>query len=69
MMYLEKWIRLIAGTFVLVSLSLGYLHSPYWHIFTAFVGVNLVQSVFTNWCLAETILKKAGVEEKSGCCG
>ena len=68
-MYLERWIRLIAGTFVLLSLSLGYLHHPYWHFFTAFVGLNLVQSVFTKWCLMEDILRKLGGKEKGQCCG
>ena len=64
-MYLEKWIRLIAGIFVLASLGLGYYHHWYWHFFTAFVGLNLIQSVFTNWCLMEDILKKLGVREKA----
>jgi len=60
-MKLEQWIRAIAGTFVLVSLGLGYLHSPWWHAFTAFVGANLLQSAFTRWCLMETFLRKLGV--------
>ena len=45
----------IAGSFVLLSLLLGYLFSPYWHLFTAFVGANLLQSAFTKWCLMEDI--------------
>ena len=57
-MTLENTIRLIAGTFVLVSLSLGYWVHPGWFIFTAFVGVNLIQSSLTKWCLAESILKR-----------
>jgi len=65
-MHVEKWIRLIAGTFVLASPSLGYLHHAHWHIFTAFAGLNLIQSVFTNRCLAETILLKACVRERCG---
>jgi hypothetical protein len=60
-MTLENLIRAIAGSFVLISLALGYLHSPYWHLFTAFVGVNLLQSAFTRWCLMEDILKKTGI--------
>ncbi|MCA8960381.1 MAG: DUF2892 domain-containing protein [Planctomycetes bacterium] len=60
-MTMERYIRAIAGTFVLISLGLGYLHSPYWHLFTAFVGFNLLQSSLTGWCLMETILAKAGV--------
>jgi H+/gluconate symporter-like permease len=57
----EHYLRAIAGSLVLVSLALGYIHSPYWHLFTAFVGLNLVQSAFTKWCLMETILEKIGV--------
>jgi hypothetical protein len=60
-MKMEQYIRAIAGTFVLVSLFLGYVHSPYWHLFTAFVGLNLLQSAFTRWCLMENILEKLGV--------
>jgi hypothetical protein len=47
---MEQYIRAIAGSFVLISLALGYLHSPYWQLFTAFVGLNLPQSAFTRWC-------------------
>jgi hypothetical protein len=61
-MTLERYIRMIAGTFVMVSLALGYWVSPYWYLFTAFVGANLFQSALTNWCLMETFLKKLGVK-------
>jgi len=54
-------IRLVAGTFVLVSLALGYLVSPYWLLFTVFVGVNLIQSSVTHWCLMEKILAGLGL--------
>lgn len=54
-------IRLVAGTFVLASLALGYWVSPYWFLFTAFVGLNLVQSAFTRWCLMEKILAGLGL--------
>lgn len=54
-------IRLVAGTFVLVSLALGYWVSPYWFLFTAFVGINLIQSAFTRWCLMEKILAGLGL--------
>lgn len=64
-MTLERWIRLIAGTFILVSLALSRLHSPYWLWFTAFVGLNLFQSALTGWCLMETFLRKLGVESGS----
>lgn len=59
----ERWVRLIAGTFVLVSLGLGWFVSPYWLLFTAFVGVNLFQSALTRWCLMDDILRKLGVQE------
>jgi hypothetical protein len=54
-------IRLVAGTFVLGSLALGYWVSPYWFLFTAFVGLNLMQSAFTRWCLMEKILAGLGL--------
>jgi Protein of unknown function (DUF2892) len=61
-MTLERYLRLIAGAFVLISLALGYWVSPYWFLFTAFVGLNLFQSAFTNWCPMMTFLRKAGVK-------
>ena len=64
-MELERWIRLIAGSFILISLLLATFVSKWWLLFTAFVGVNLVQSVFTRWCLMEDILRKFGVREKA----
>jgi hypothetical protein len=60
---MEGFIRAIAGSFVLLSLALGYIYSPYWHLFTAFIGLNLVQSAFTGWCLMEKILARLGVPE------
>ena len=60
-MSVERFIRLIAGAFVLGSLALGYWVNPYWFLFTGFVGLNLFQSAFTNWCPMMTILRKAGV--------
>ena len=54
-------IRLIAGTFVLASLALGWWVHPAWLLLTAFVGVNLVQSALTRWCLMEDILVKLGI--------
>jgi hypothetical protein len=60
----ERWIRLIAGTFILVSLGLSQIHSPYWLLFTAFVGANLFQSSLTGWCLMEDFLRKIGVREE-----
>ena len=60
-MTVERTLRLIAGAFILLSLGLGHWVSPYWYLFTAFVGLNLLQSGFTNWCPMMTILRKLGV--------
>ena len=60
-MSLEHTIRMIAGIFILGSLALGWYVSPWWFLFTVFVGVNLIQSSMTKWCLMENILRKAGV--------
>ena len=60
-MPLHYAIRLVAGVFVLVSLALGWWVSPLWFLFTAFVGVNLIQLAFTRWCLMEQILARLGV--------
>lgn len=57
-MALENMVRLLAGSFVLLSLVLYYLISPYWLLLTAFVGLNLIQSSFTKFCPAEIFLKK-----------
>jgi hypothetical protein len=57
-MTIERTIRAIAGTFILVSVALGWFVSPYWFLFTVFVGANLLQSSFTKWCLMEDILRK-----------
>jgi hypothetical protein len=60
-MTIERYLRLIAGAFVLISLALGYWISPYWFLFTAFVGLNLLQSGFTNWCPMMMFLRKLKV--------
>jgi DUF2892 family protein len=60
-MTVERALRIIAGLFVLASLALGVWVSPKWYWFTAFVGANLFQSGFTNWCPMMTILRKLGV--------
>ena len=64
-MKMHMIIRRFAGTFILLSLLLAHYVSPYWLWFTAFVGFNLLQSSFTNFCPLEIILKKCGV---GGCC-
>jgi hypothetical protein len=55
---LERTIRAIAGIFVVSSVMLGYFVHPLWFLFTAFVGLNLLQSAITRWCLMEDILRK-----------
>ena len=60
-MTIDRYLRLLAGFFVMLSLALGYYVSPYWFLFTGFVGLNLFQSAFTNWCPAMSILKMLGV--------
>ena len=62
MTQMEKVIRRLAGLLVTISLALGYFVSPWWFLLTAFVGLNLLQSSFTGWCLAEDILSKLGVK-------
>ena len=65
-MKLENAIRALAGTLILTSLALAHYVSPNWLWLTAFVGANLLQSAFTGFCPAETILKKLGVG--GSCC-
>lgn len=73
-MKIDKAIRVLAGSLILVSLALSYLISQYWLLLTAFVGVNLIQSAFTGFCPAEKILIKLGLaedndkSEKPTCC-
>ena len=60
-------VRLVAGTFILLSLALGIPDSPvfvsqWWLAVTAFVGFNLLQSALTKWCLLETVMRKLGVQ-------
>ena len=62
-MNIERSIRMIAGFFVMVSVALGYWVNPNWFLFTAFVGLNLFQSAFTNWCPMITLLRKLGVRQ------
>ncbi len=61
-------VRVVAGSFILLSLALGVsgsplYHSSWWLAFTAFVGANLLQSGLTRWCLMESILRKLGVPQ------
>ena len=61
-MSMENKIRVLAGTLVLVSSLLALLVSPYWLALAGFVGINLIQSAFTNFCPAEKILSKVSSE-------
>lgn len=61
-MTVERGIRILAGTMILASLVLSRLHSEYWLLLTAFVGLNLLQSAFTGFCPAEAILKRLGLK-------
>ena len=72
-MTVERWIRVIAGTFILLSVALGapgspLFVSPWWLAFTAFVGLNLFQFGFTNFCPLGIILRKLGVPESAAAC-
>ena len=63
-MTIERTLRGIAGFFIIVSVLLAHYHSPYWLFFTGFVGLNLFQSAFTNWCPMITILEKLGMKRE-----
>lgn len=64
-MTIERYLRLIAGAMVMITVALGYWVSPYWLLFTGFVGLNLFQSAFTNWCPMMTLLRKFGARDES----
>ncbi len=61
-MTIDRFVMAFAGAMILLSLGLSQIHSPYWLWFTAFVGVNVLQSAFTGFCPLATILKKLGVK-------
>lgn len=63
-MSIDRKIRVIAGAFVLISLALAYWVSPWWLLFTTFVGVNVLQSGLTGWCLMEDILRWTGLHRE-----
>lgn len=62
-MTVNEGLRLMAGMFVVLSVALGYAVSPYFFLFTVFVGVNQIQSSFTGWCPAMAILAKLGLPD------
>jgi len=67
---INRFIKAIAGTFIIISVLLAMYVNQNWLWFTLFVGANLLQSSFTKWCLMEDILKKLGVKnsEEDSCC-
>ena len=60
-MTVNDWLRAIAGFLVALSVALGYWIHPAFLLFTAFVGLNLLQSAFTGWCPMMAILRRAGI--------
>lgn len=62
-MTVDRALRMLAGFFVMLSVALAYWVSPWWLLFTAFVGANLFQSAFTNWCPAMAIFRRLGLPE------
>ena len=62
-MTVERAVRLMAGVIMLLSLIFAHFFSLYWLWLTAFVGINLLQSAFTNWCPAMSILRAAGMKD------
>jgi hypothetical protein len=61
-MSIDRAVMAFAGVMILVSLALSQLHSPYWLLFTAFVGLNLLQASFTGFCPAAMIFKRLGAK-------
>jgi hypothetical protein len=69
-MKMENAIRILAGTMVLISVTLTHFVSPWWLLLAVFVGVNLIQSALTGFCPAELILRRLGVGKgQANCCG
>lgn len=66
-MTVERAVRLMAGIMILLSLALSHFYSHHWLWLTAFVGLNLLQSAFTNWCPAMSIFRAFGMKD-AGCC-
>jgi hypothetical protein len=66
-MTVERALRLMAGVMVLLSVALTVYVSHYWVWLTVFIGLNLLQSAFTNWCPAMAILRAMGLKDAGGC--
>ena len=67
-MMVDRILRGVAGVFVLLSAVLAHFHSPHWLWFAGFVGLNLLQSAFTNWCPLMAILTACGLGAGKPCC-
>ena len=70
---INQGLRMMAGSFTLLSVALGWFVHPAFYLFTAFIGLNQLQSAFTNWCPAMWMLEKAGLRKEApvageGCC-
>jgi hypothetical protein len=65
---INTYFRVIVGIMVLLSVVLTVYVSPNWLWFTVFIGINMIQSAFTKWCLLETILKKLGIKNENASC-
>lgn len=63
-MTIERTLRIIAGIMVLISVLLTHFVNPWWILFTAFIGLNLLQSGFTNWCPMINILRAFGMRDE-----
>lgn len=62
-MTVNRYLRLVAGLLIMISVALGYYVHPGWFLFTGFIGLNLFQSAFTNWCPMMAVLKKVGARD------
>jgi hypothetical protein len=62
-MTINRYLRLIAGAFIVLTVLLAHFHNLYWLYLTAFIGLNLFQSAFTNWCPMISLLRKLGVKD------
>ncbi|MCD6585447.1 MAG: DUF2892 domain-containing protein [Desulfobacteraceae bacterium] len=61
-MNIDQWVFRIAGSMILISLFLGWVHSPYWLWLTAFSGANMLQASFTGFCPMVKVLKMVGIQ-------
>jgi len=67
-MTVENGVRIFAGTMVLISVALVYFFSPWWLLFTAFIGVMLIQSALTGFCPPAYVLRKLGLKDGPSSC-